>query len=586
MSENQQINDTFSSNENFDDLLNDPEQIGQDLKESRVAKGVIIDIGNKEVAIDVGAKSIGYINILEFKKDGAIEKGDVVDVFIEKLENRKGELLISRSDARRCINWGNLKNSLKNKEQIEGLVIGKVKGGYAVDYNEITTFLPRSQVDTKLLTDDSFLINKTEKFMVLKIDELRGNVVVSRRAILESKRAEERDKVLEKINVGDILDGTVKNITDYGAFIDFGSFDGLLHLTDISWCRVKHPSEALEVGQEVKVQVIKYDKDSKRVSIGMKQLQDNPWSSIDKKYPVGTITKGKVTNITTYGAFVSIESGIEGLVHASEMSWTKSNIIPSKTLTQDQEVDVMVLDINIKNHRISLGIKQCSENPWQKFSELHKVGDIVEGVVKNSTEFGTFVVFDGNIDGLIHNSDISWTEQAKEETEKLLKRDKKIKVMVLGSNHEKERIGIGLKQLENKNFDSELKKVIEEGIFSCSVVGVKKDLIEVELDLGLKGIIKKPDLAKDKKDQRTEKFEVGDRIEAKVASFNNVSGKMTLSIKEIETEEQESYIYNSNNNKGETIGSIIGDVLKEKEATEKKKKSTDKAKDAEEENKI
>jgi small subunit ribosomal protein S1 len=550
------------SQENFAELFEEYEKDSQKLVEGTVVKGVIVGISDKGVAVDIGAKSVGFVDIAEFKRDGEINEGDVVDVFLERLENKKGELIISRDNARRYTNWHYLKNCLEDKTIIEGLIIGKVKGGYAADVNGITCFLPRSQVDTMLLSDDAFLINKVEKLQVLKIDEIRGNVVVSRRAILETQRNVEKDKVLSKIKVGDVLDGVIKNITDYGAFIDFGSFDGLLHLTDISWCRVRHPSEALKVGQEVKVQVIKYDEDSKRVSLGMKQLQANPWDTIAQRYPVGAVVKGSVTNITTYGAFVEIENGIEGLVHVSEMSWLKNNSTPGKFLTAGQEVEVMILDINPQNHRISLGMKQCEKNPWQAFSEANKVGDIVEGIVKNFTEFGLFVGFDSGVDGLVHVSDIS-SSGTPEEVLKKFKKDEKIKVIVLGSNYEKERISLGIKQLDNNSFKEELGKIDNGLLVSCVVVNIKKDFLEVELDNGLKAVIKRLDLSKNKQDQKTEKYEVGDRIEAKVILFNKVTGKLLLSIKDIEAEEHEAHLY-SGNDSSNTIGSLAGmDALKE-----------------------
>jgi small subunit ribosomal protein S1 len=552
----------FINNENFAELLAEYEKDGQVLKEGTVVKGVVVGISDKGVAIDIGAKSIGYIAGTEFKADGAIEEGDVVDVFLERLENKRGELLISRDQARRYNSWNFLKHCLEDKTIIEGTVLGKVKGGYAVDVNGIITFLPRSQVDTMLLNDDSFLIGKKEKLLVLKIDDVRGNVVVSRRAILEGQRDKERDKVLSKIKIGDVLDGVVKNITDYGAFIDFKSFDGLLHLTDISWCRVRHPSEVLTVGQEVKVQVIKYDEENKRVSLGMKQLQENPWESIEARYPVGSIVKGHVTNIATYGAFVEIENGIEGLVHVSEMSWFKNNLAPNKILSTSQEVEVMILDINAQNHRISLGIKQCDKNPWQSFSESYAVGDVLDGTVKNATEFGLFVGFESGVDGLVHVSDIT-NEKNGEELLKKFKKDEKIKVMVLGSNYEKERISLGIKQLENPNFKADLQKIDAGSVVSCIVINVKKDFLEVELDLGLKAVIKRLDLGKNKQDQKTERFEVGDKIEAKVMLFNKVTGKMLLSVKDMETEEQEAYIYSNSSSSGATLGSILGDVLQE-----------------------
>jgi small subunit ribosomal protein S1 len=553
--------------ENFAELFEEYEKDSQKLIEGTVVKGVIVGVVDKGVAVDIGAKSVGFVDIAEFKRDGEINEGDVVDVFLERLENKKGELVISRDNARRYISWNFLKQCLEDKTTIEGNIIGRVKGGYAVDVSGITCFLPKSQVDTVLLSDDAFLINKIEKIQVLKIDELRGNVVVSRRAVLETQRNVEKDKVLATIKVGDALDGMVKNITDYGAFIDFGSFDGLLHLTDISWSRVKHPSEVLKVGQQVKVQVIKYDEATKRVSLGMKQLQQNPWESLAQRYPVGATLKGKVTNITSYGAFVEIEPGIEGLVHVSEMSWLKNNQTPGKHIAAGTEVEVMVLDVNSQSHRISLGMKQCEKNPWQDFSDKHKVGDVVEGEVRNFTEFGLFVGFNSGVDGLVHASDISATG-ITEEVQKKYKSGEKIKVMVLGSNYEKERISLGIRQLDNPGFQGELDKISEGSIVSCVVIGVKKDFLEVELDSGLKAIIKRLDLSKNKQNQKTEKFENGDRLEAKVMMFNKISGKLLLSIKDMEVEEQEAHIY-SEGSSGTTIGSIAGDVLESLSVVEK-----------------
>ena len=549
----------YFSNEDFAKLFEEYEKDTQKLVEGTVVKGVVVGITEKGVAIDISAKSVGFIDIAEFRRDGEIEEGDVVDVFLERLENKRGELIISRESARRLNNWNYLKQCLEDKTIIDGKIIGKVKGGYAADVNGIICFLPRSQFDTVLITDDSFLLNKIEKLQVLKIDEVRGNIVVSRRAVLESQRNIEKDKVLATIKVGDAIDGIVKNITDYGAFIDFGSFDGLLHLTDISWCRIKHPSEVLKIGQEIKVQVIKYDEANKRVSLGMKQLQQNPWESISQKYPVGATLKGKVTNLTSYGAFVEIEQGIEGLVHVSEMSWLKNNSTPNKFINLGQEVEVMVLDINSQNHRISLGMKQCEQNPWQSFSEKHKVGDVVEGVVKNFTEFGLFIGFDSGVDGLVHVSDIS-EKGLTEEVQKKFKSGEKIKVIVLGSNFEKERISLGIRQLDNPNFQAELDKITEGSIVSCLIIGVKKDFLEVELDSGLKAIIKRLDLSNSKQNQKTEKYELNERIEAKVTLFNKISGKLLLSIKDMENDERESHLY-SEETSGTTIGSIAGDVL-------------------------
>lgn len=546
--------------EDFQALFEEYEKDSQKLVEGTVVKGVIVGISDKGVAIDIGAKSVGFIDIMEFKRDGEIEEGDVVDVLLERLENRKGELIISRENARRYNNWARLKHCLEDKSIIEGKILGKVKGGYAVDVDGVVCFLPRSQVDTMLLSDDTFLIGKVEKLQVLKIDDLRGNIVVSRRAVLESQRNVEKEKVLAKVKVGDTLDGIIKNITDYGAFVDFGSFDGLLHLTDISWCRVKHPSEVIKIGQQVKVQVIKFDEETKRISLGMKQLQQNPWESIAQRYAVGSVVKGHVTNITNYGVFVEIEQGIEGLVHISEMSWLKNNSSPHKFLAAGQEVEVMVLDVNSQSHRISLGMKQCEKNPWQAFSEKHQVGDVVEGLVKNFTEFGLFVGFDSGVEGLVHISDID-EKLSSEELGKKFKKDEKINVIILGSNYEKERISLGIKQLSNDNFKSELSKIEAGLIVSCVVINVKRDFLEVELDNSLKAIIKRLDLSKNKQEQKTERYEVGDRIEAKVMLFNKTSGKLLLSIKDMESDEQESHFY-SESDSGSTIGDIMKDSLK------------------------
>lgn len=575
------IEDNFGK-ESFAQLFEEFEKDNQKLIEGGVVKGVIVEISDyKGVAIDIGAKSIGYIDPNEFKRDGEINEGDVFDVFLHRLENRKGELIISRENARRFISWNYLRDCMDSKTTVEGKVLGRVKGGYAVDIDSIICFLPRSQVDTMLLSDDEFLINKVEKLNVLKIDDIRGNVVVSRRSIIEAQRNAEKDKVLAKIKVGDSLDGAVKNITDYGAFIDFGSFDGLLHLTDISWCRVRHPSEVLKVGQEVKVQVIKYDENSKRVSLGMKQLQENPWESIAKRYPVGSITKGKVTNITSYGAFVEIESGIEGLVHISEISWMKNVTNPNKLIAPGQDVDVMILDINATNHRISLGVKQCKKNPWQEFSEKYKVGDIVKGKAKDLTDFGLFIEFDSGIEGLVHISDIA-DEFNQDEIAAKYSKNNEVEVIILGINYEKERISLGIKQVGNKSFTNDISKISEDSIQSCAVINVKKDYIEVELDCGIKGLIKRLDISKNKNDQKTDKYDIGDRIDAKVTVFNKTTGKLLLSIKNLEIDTQEDHIYSPSDSET-SIGNIAGDVLesisfddeKDKKSQKKEEESKD-----------
>jgi len=419
-------------------------------------------------------------------------------------------------------------------------------------------------------TEDDFLIDENHKLKVLKIDDIRGNIVVSRRLVIEGKRRKAREEVLSKIKVNDILDGVVKNITDYGAFIDFGDFDGLLHLTDISWHKVRHPSEFLTIGQEVKVKVIKCDEKNKRISLGMKQLQQNPWESIEERFPVGRIVKGTVTNVTNYGAFVEIESGIEGLVHVSEISWTKNSNNPNKDLAPNQEIDVMILDINSKNHRISLGIKQCIKNPWEDFASKHVVGDIVEGEVRNYTNFGLFVGLEGNVDGLIYMSDLAHGDNPEEKL-KDYKEGDKIKVVVLGSSPEKQKIALGIKQLDNKNFKKEISEIKEGAIISSVILVVKKDLLEIETDIGLKGTIKRLELGKDKNSQKTENFMVGDRIDAKVILFDPKTGKLSLSIREMEADQENNYVYSSETS-GESIGNIVGDLFDNKEDSSEDKK--------------
>lgn len=554
-------------NEDFATLFEEHEKDTQRLVEGSVVKGVVVSISDKVIGVDIGAKSIGFVDRSEFRneEEKEIELGDVVDVFLNRLENKKGELVISYKDAYRYNSWKFLEQCLEDKTVIEGMILGRVKGGYAADVKGITCFLPRSQVDVSIPTDDSFLIHSKEQLMVLKMDRERGNVVVSRRALLESQNNIEKERVLATIRVGDCIMGVVKNLTPYGAFISLneGKVDGLVHLTDISWNRIKSPSEVLQLGQEVKVQVIRFDEATKRISLGIKQLLDNPWVTIANRYPVGSTVKGRVTNLTSYGAFVEIESGIEGLVHVSEMSWLKNNTAPSKSLAAGQEVEVMVLEINSNDRRISLGMKQCRQNPWQVFSEGHKVGDIVEGIVRNTTEFGIFVAFDSGVEGLVHTSDISSTEKSEEAIKKY-KKDDKIKVMVLGSNYEKERISLGIKQIDNSNFLNELSKIKEGSVVSCVISAVKKDFLEVELDSSIQGIIKRLDLSKDKHAQRTERFKQGDYVTAKVTVFNPVSGKLLLSIRAMEEDGEVEYSAPSSSSVGgNTVGDIagVGDVL-------------------------
>ena len=556
--------------EDFEQLLEEYDKEMPTFIEGDITPGVIIGIDNKTVTIDIGGKTVGYIPVSEFSGE-EIEINSPVDVYIEKIENKKGELIINRESAKKYQNWNYLKKCLAENKIVEGKILGKVKGGFAIELGNVIAFLPRSQVDTAVLANMEDFVGKMEQFMVLKIDDVRGNVVVSRRAILEEQRSKEREEILSKIKVGDVIKGIVKNITEYAAFIDFESVDGLLHLTDISWCRVRHPSEILKVGQEVEVQVIKYDEDTKKVSLGMKQLQENPWETIETKYPVNSIVKGKVTNIAQYGVFVEIENGIEGLVHVSEMSWLKNNVSPSKVLNMGQDVNVMILDIDTEHHRISLGIEQCSENPWKQFSDAYKVGDVLEGVIKNITEFGLFVEFENGVDGLVHTSDLDWEDVEGKEAIKNYKKNEKVKVVLLGSNYEQERISLGIKQLSNENFKQEVNELEAGQKVSCIVRNIRKDFMEVEIDLGLKGIIKKIDVSADKKEQKTDKFTVGEKLDANIISFDNETGKLMLALKSLEDVEKntsqeddeedfdiEQYM---NTNTNTTLGSVFGNVF-------------------------
>lgn len=556
--------------EEFEELLEQYDDEIVNYNEGDIASGIVIDIDNKTVTVDIGGKTVGYIPLSEFAGEN-IEVSTPVEVYIEKVENKKGELIVSRESARKYQNWNYLKKCLTEGKTVSGKILGKVKGGFAIQIDDIIAFLPRSQVDTAVLADMDSFVGKIQDFMILKIDDIRGNVVVSRRAILDEQRSKEREEILSKIKVDDVLKGIVKNITDYGAFIDFGSFDGLLHLTDISWCRVRHPSEILKIGQEVEVQVIKYDEENKKVSLGMKQLQENPWETIEIKYPVGSIVKGKVTNIAQYGVFVEIENGIEGLVHISEMSWLKNNVSPSKILSLGQEVNVMILDINTEHHRISLGIKQCENNPWKEFSDKYELGDILEGVIKNITEFGLFVEFENGVDGLVHVSDLDWNDPEGKEAIKNYKKNDKVKVILLGSNYEQERISLGIKQLSIDNFKEKVNELEKGKKVSCTVKSVKKEFLEVEIDLGLKGIIKRIDISADKKEQKTDKFKLEDNLEATIIVFEKDTGKLVLALKSLEEvekadkqeEDEEDFDIEQymNTNTNTTLGSVFGNVF-------------------------
>ncbi len=556
--------------EDFEKLLDQYDSEIVIYNEGDIASGTVIDIDNKTVTVDIGDKTVGYVPLSEFG-DEKIEVGNTVEVYIEKVENKKGELIVSREDARKYQGWNNLKKCLAENKTVDGKILGKIKGGFAVEIGDIIAFLPKSQVDTAILANAEDFVGKSEQFMVLKIDDARGNVVVSRRTILDEQRSKEREEILSKIKVNDVMKGIIKNITDYGAFVDFGSFDGLLHLTDISWCRVRHPSELLKIGQEVEVQVIKYDEETKKVSLGMKQLQENPWETIEQKYPVNSIVKGHVTNIAQYGVFVEIENGIEGLVHISEISWLKNNVSPAKMFTIGQEVNVMILDISTEHHRISLGMKQCGNNPWKEFSDKHEVGDIVEGTIKNTTDFGLFVEFESGIDGLVHMSDLDWNDPEGKNAIKNYKKNEKITVMLLGMSYEQERISLGVKQMSSEDFKKDIQKLTRGYRTPCVIKNVRRDFMEVEIDLGLKGIVKRIDISSEKKDQKTDSFKIGDKIDVNVINFDPKTGKLLLAVKSLDDveknnpqeEEDEEFDIEQymNTDTSTTLGSVFGNMF-------------------------
>ena len=550
-------------NETFADLLE--ESFAKNLKiEGSVVKGKVVSIENDIALVDVGLKSEGRISMKEFSSYGAkseIQTGDLVDVFIEKIEGRNGDTVLSREKAKREEAWSILEIAHKKQERVTGVIFGKVKGGFTVDLEGATAFLPGSQVDIRPIKDLNSIMGGPQSFMILKMDRKRGNIVVSRRAVLEESRAEARTELVSNLGEGQVLKGIVKNITDYGAFIDLGGVDGLLHVTDIAWKRVLHPSEVLKLGDTITVQVIKFNNETQRISLGMKQLEEDPWTSIEEKYPIGSKTTGRITNITDYGAFVELDAGIEGLVHVTEISWTKKNIHPGKIVSTSEQVEVMVLDIEESKRRISLGLKQCVENPWQEFLDNHPNGSELEGEIKNITEFGIFVAASDQVDGLIHLSDVSWEGNAEEIISNYKKGDV-IKTKVLDVSVENERISLGIKQLEPDPFADGSLKFKRGMIITCVVEDVLDQGLDVEIVDGLKGFIRKSELSRDREEQRPDRFAKGDKVDAQITNIDKKSRKITLSIKarEILEEKKAMKDYGSSDS-GATLGDILGVAL-------------------------
>jgi len=533
--------------------------------EGTVVKGTVLSIENDMVLIDVGLKSEGRVALKEFAVPGQpveLKVGDTVEVYLDRMEDKNGEAVLSREKAKREEAWTLLEKAFNDQQRVTGVIFGRVKGGFTVDLSGAVAFLPGSQVDIRPVRDISPLMGTPQPFQILKMDRSRGNIVVSRRAVLEESRAEARSELVANLKEGQVLQGVVKNITDYGAFVDLGGVDGLLHVTDIAWRRINHPSEALQIGQTVTVQVIRFNPETQRISLGMKQLEADPWEGVEAKYPVGAKFKGRVTNITDYGAFVELEPGIEGLVHVSEMSWTKKNVHPGKIVSTSQEVEVMVLDVDPQKRRISLGLKQCLDNPWETFVDKFPAGTEIEGEVKNITEFGLFVGLPGDIDGMVHMSDIDWNKSGEEAIAEYKKGDR-VKVKVLDVDVEKERISLGIKQLESDPFEATVAGVKKGDVVTCTVTQITDGGIEVSVTDGFTGFIRKSDLSRERSEQRPDRFAVGEKVDAKVTQIDRASRKIGLSIKakEVEEEKQAMAEFGSSDS-GASLGDILGAALK------------------------
>ncbi len=535
----------------------------QSAEEGSVVKGTVIAIENDFALVDVGLKTEGRISLREFSSAGQsadLNVGDEVEVFLERIENAMGEAILSREKARREEGWARLAKSFEANERVEGLISGRVKGGFTVDLDGAIAFLPGSQVDVRPVRDIAPIMNIPQPFQILKMDKRRGNIVVSRRAVLEETRAEQRNELVANLKEGQVIEGVVKNITDYGAFVDLGGVDGLLHVTDIAWRRVNHPSEVLSIGQTVNVQLIKVNPETQRVSLGMKQLETDPWEGVEAKYPVGTKFTGRVTNITDYGAFVELEAGVEGLVHVSEMSWVKKNVHPGKIVSTSQEVEVMVLEVDAGKRRISLGLKQCLENPWTEFADRYQIGSQIEGDVKNITEFGLFVGLEGDVDGMIHMSDLDWNKSGEEAIAEFKKGDM-VKAVVLDVDPEKERISLGIKQLDGDPFQS-VADLRKGAVVTCTVSAIEENGIEVTIGEDIKAYIRRSDLSRDRSEQRPDRFAVGDKVDARVTAIDKSSRKVSLSIKAREiADEKEAVAQYGSSDSGASLGDILGAAL-------------------------
>ncbi|HLK26868.1 MAG TPA: 30S ribosomal protein S1 [Caulobacteraceae bacterium] len=558
--------------DDFAALLNES-MGGRDFMEGSVVKGRVVAVEKDFAIVDVGLKTEGRILTKEFGvgDDGkpTVKVGDEVEVFLERVENALGEAVISRDKARREEAWTRLEEVYAKNEPVMGSIVGRVKGGFTVDLGGASAFLPGSQVDIRPVRDVGPLMGKEQPFAILKMDRPRGNIVVSRRAILEEARAEQRTELVSQLHEGEVREGVVKNITDYGAFVDLGGIDGLLHVTDMSWKRVNHPSQVLAVGDTVKVQIVKINPETQRISLGMKQLQSDPWDGVEAKYPVGARFTGRITNITDYGAFVELEPGVEGLVHVSEMSWTKKNVHPGKIVSTSQEVDVVVLDVDASKRRVSLGLKQAMDNPWDAFLKAHPVGSTVEGEVKNATEFGLFLGLDNDIDGMVHLSDLDWNVAGEEAIQNYKKGDV-VHAKVLDVDVEKERISLGIKQMSG---DPMAADTFRKGqTVTVQVTEVTSGGIEVKFGddaAPVTAFIRKSDLSRDRSEQRPERFAVGDRLDAQVTNVDKAARRISLSVKALEmAEDKEAIEKFGSSDSGASLGDILGAALREKAAKE------------------
>ncbi len=541
--------------EDFASLLD--ESMGREAGfEGSVVTGRVVRLTDEYAIVDVGLKSEGRVALKEFALPGQkpeVKPGDNIELYVERYEDRDGAIVLSREKARREEAWTNLEKSFEAQVRVNGTIYGRVKGGFTVDLGGAVAFLPGSQVDIRPVRDVGPLMGTPQPFQILKMDRARGNIVVSRRAVLEETRAEQRSELIQGLKEGMILDGVVKNITDYGAFVDLGGVDGLLHVTDIAWRRINHPSEALQIGQPVRVQVIRFNSETQRISLGMKQLEADPWEGVAAKYPPGAKFSGRVTNITDYGAFVELEPGVEGLVHVSEMSWTKKNVHPGKIVATSQEVDVMVLDVDSSKRRISLGLKQVQRNPWEQFQDEHPVGSTVEGEVRNITEFGLFIGISADIDGMVHMSDLSWDEPGELAITKFEK----------GQMVQAKVLDIDAEQLHEDPAADVLSRVHKNDVVTCIVTAVQANGIEVKVDEVLTGFIRRAELARDKSDQRPDRFAVGEKVDAKVTAIDRAARKLSLTIKGREMEEDKQAIQDFGTaDSGASLGDILGAAIR------------------------